>query len=102
MRFILLPLFFLSPLFVFAQAKLVINGAVVNITNGAALVIDNPDNTAIIQTGAGYIQSEGASNRLIWTIGTGNGNNYLVPFGSPANYLPLRFNAASGSSTSGT
>lgn len=101
MKSILLLLVFLPSLFATSQAKLVINGAVINITNGAALVIDNPDNTAIIQNGSGYIQSEGTNNRLIWTIGVGNGNNYLVPFGNVANYLPLSFNAASGVSASG-
>jgi hypothetical protein len=101
MRSILLLLFFVPALFTSAQAKLVINGSVLNIINGAALVIDNPDNTAIIQTGSGFIQSEGASNRVIWTIGTGNGNNYLVPFGNSTNYLPISFNAASGSNVSG-
>jgi hypothetical protein len=50
-----------------AQAKLVIN-----IQNGASLVIDNPVNTAIIRNGTGYIKSEGA----------GNGDTYLIPFGN--------------------
>src|SRR5947209_8461558 len=98
----MLPVFFLfSVRIAMAQAKLVLNGAVITISGGAALVIDNPDNTAIIQTGSGYIQSEGAMNRVIWTVGTGNGSNYLVPFGNAANYLPLRFSAASGSGASG-
>ena len=83
------------------QAKLVVNGGVITITNGAALVIDNPDNTAITNIGSGYIKSEGIDNKIIWSIGQGNGNKYVVPFGNAANYLPLQFNAASGIGVSG-
>jgi hypothetical protein len=46
------------------HASLIINGGIINITNGAKLVVDNSDNSAIIQTGSGYIQSEGASDDL--------------------------------------
>jgi Secretion system C-terminal sorting domain len=84
-----------------AQARLVVNGGIVNITNGASLVIDNPDNAAIIYNGTGYIRSEGITNKVIWSVGAGNGNTFLVPFGNPSNYLPLQFNAASGTGTSG-
>ena len=84
-----------------AQAKVVVNGAVITIINGAALVIDNPDNTAITNLGSGYIQSEGADNKVAWTIGPGNGNVYLIPFGNAANYFPLQFNAASGAGANG-
>src|SRR5947209_15730473 len=101
MRSFLLLLFLLPALFLSAQSKLVINGAIISISGGAVLVIDNPDNTAIIRNGSGYIQSEGANNRVVWTIGTGNGGAYLVPFGNSANYLPLSFSAASGSSATG-
>ena len=84
-----------------AQAKLVMNGGVINITNGAALVIDNPDNTALTYSGSGYIQSEGENNKIIWTIGAGNGSVYLVPFGNATNYFPVQFNAASGAGANG-
>lgn len=97
----LLVLFSLVTLVAKAQAKLVINGGVVNITNGASLIIDNPDNTAIIYNGTGYIQSEGVDNIVIWNIGAGNGNSYRVPFGNAVNNFPLQFNAASGTGTSG-
>ena len=83
------------------QAKLVVNGGVITISNGASLVIDNPDNTAITIIGSGYIQSEGIDNKIIWNIGPGNGNTYTVPFGNAANYLPLQFNAASGIGANG-
>ncbi|MHA4812407.1 T9SS type A sorting domain-containing protein [Flavitalea flava] len=84
-----------------SQAKLVVNGGIITINNGAALVINNPDNTAITYNGSGYIQSEGAGNRVIWIFGPGNGNTYLIPFGNAANYLPLQFNAASGIGANG-
>lgn len=83
------------------QAKIIINGGIINITNGCKLVVDNPDNNAIIQIGYGYIQSEGASNEIVWTVGTGNGNSYVIPFGNSANYLPISFQAASGSDVAG-
>ncbi len=79
------------------QAKLVINGGIISINNGGILVVDNPDNTAIIQTGSGYIISEAAANRIIWSVGPGTGNDYLVPFGNASDYLPLHFEASSGS-----
>ncbi|HTE32049.1 MAG TPA: T9SS type A sorting domain-containing protein [Chryseolinea sp.] len=79
-----------------AQAKLVINGGIISITNGASLVIGNPDNTAITRTGSGYIQSEAAGNKVIWDIGPGNGNVYLLPWGNTANYFPVQFTATSG------
>ncbi|QEC54575.1 T9SS type A sorting domain-containing protein [Flavisolibacter ginsenosidimutans] len=101
MRIVLLFIALLPSAFLCAQAKLVINGGIVIINSGGVLVVNNPDNTAIIQTGSGYIQSEGYNNRLIWTIGTGNGANYLVPFGNAVTYLPVRFTAASGSDAAG-
>ncbi len=79
-----------------AQAKLVINGGVINITNGAVLVIDNPDNTAITRNSAGYIRSEAAGNSIVWSIGAGNGNAYVIPFGNAAGYSPVQFKATSG------
>ena len=84
-----------------AQTKLVVNGGVITLTNGASLVIDNPDNAAIAIIGSGYIQSEGIDNKIIWSIGPGNGNTYIVPFGNATNYLPLQFNAASGVGANG-
>jgi Secretion system C-terminal sorting domain len=84
-----------------AQAKLVINGGVITISNGASLVIDNPDNTAITRNNTGYIQSEAAGNQIIWTIGAGNGNSYLLPFGNAAGYFPLQFKATSGTGNNG-
>jgi hypothetical protein len=79
-----------------AQSKLVINGGVITITKGAALIIDNPNNTAITNIGEGYIQSEGASNNVVRAFGPGNGNTYKVPLRNRVNNFPLQFNAASG------
>lgn len=93
----LIHLLVLLAIIVKGQAKLVINGGIISINNGAALVIDNPDNTAISRIGAGYIISEAANNRIVWSIGPGNGNTYLFPFGNTSAYLPLSFSAASGS-----
>lgn len=80
-----------------AQARVVINGGIISIKNGAVLVIDNPDNQAISQTGGGYISSEGINNSIIWSVGAGNGNMYAIPFGNAYGMLPLHFSAASGS-----
>ena len=84
-----------------AQAKLVVNGGVIIIANGASLIIDNPDNTAITYNGTGYIQSEGDANKLIWSIGAGNGNTFLIPFGNAAYNFPFQFNATSGTAANG-
>ena len=84
-----------------AQARLVMNGGVITIANGASLVIDNTASAAITYNGTGYIQSEGENNRIVWTIGAGNGNAYLLPFGNASGYFPLQFNAASGTGAGG-
>ena len=86
---------------VMAQAKLVVNGGVITIANGASLIIDNPDNTAITYNGTGYIQSEGDANKLIWSIGAGNGKTFLIPFGNAAYNFPFQFNATSGTGANG-
>src|SRR4051812_12788683 len=79
-----------------AQAKLVINGGVITLNNGASLVIDNPDNNAISRNNSGYIVSEAPNNNITWSLGAGNGNVYLLPFGNAAGYFPVRFTAAGG------
>ncbi|MGZ8525256.1 MAG: T9SS type A sorting domain-containing protein [Chitinophagaceae bacterium] len=97
MKIIFTNLLFVLPFAALSQARLIINGGIIFINNGAALVIDNPVNTAISQTGTGYIVSEGINNRVIWSVGAGNAATYLIPFGHASGYLPLRFSAASGS-----
>lgn len=96
-RKLLLTIFIILPnIFVYAQAKLIINGGAIQLKNGAALIIDNPDNTAITSIAGGYIQSEEETNRVIWIIGSGGGNTYTIPFGNPANLLTLSFTAVNG------
>ncbi len=73
-----------------AQARLVINGGIINLSNGANLVIDNPNSNAITRT-SGHIISEGENNTVKWNVGTSTGN-YIVPFGYGAtDYLPISF-----------
>jgi hypothetical protein len=98
MKLFLLGLFIFISTSGYTQSRLVINGGIITIANGAVLVIDNGDNLAISQTGSGYIVSEGAENRVSWSIGSGNNNNYLIPFGNAIDYLPLSFEAAAGTS----
>lgn len=73
----------------FAQARLVLNnGGIVNITNSAFVVIDNPNPNAITRNTSGHIISEGEFNRVKWNINTTAGT-YVVPFGrGTAEYLP--------------
>jgi|GEM_PF-1657705 len=75
------------------QASLVLNGGVVNITQGAYLVVDNPAANAITRN-SGYITSEGENNRIKWNIGT-TAATYTVPWGYSASYIPLTFTTAS-------
>ncbi len=100
-NFFLVIIFILSGKCAPAQAKLIINGGAIQLKNGAALIIANPDNTAITSLAGGYIQSEGENNRVIWTIGNGSGNTYIIPFGNAANPLPISFTASNGSGATG-
>ena len=82
MRVYLLFLFLFSAISSgFSQARLILNnGGIVNITNNAFVVIDNPNPTAISRNTSGHIISEGEFNRVKWNIGTTAGT-YVVPFG---------------------
>jgi hypothetical protein len=92
---ICLAIFFLINQVLLAQARVIINGGIIKIENNTSLVIDNPQNTAITFNGSGYIQSEGAGNQLIWSIGSAGGD-FLIPFGNATGYFPLQFSATSG------
>jgi hypothetical protein len=84
-------LFFIClSLHAFSQARLILNnGGIVNITNSAFVVIDNPSTNAITRNTSGHIISEGEFNRVKWNIGTTNGT-YVVPFGiGTSEYLPV-------------
>ena len=91
----------LLPCILFCQAKLVINGGVVTISNGASLVVDNADNAAIVYNGTGYIDCGGVADQLIWTTGPGNAQVYTLPFGNAAGLFPLQFSAAGGTGAAG-
>lgn len=83
MRLIIL-LLFLIPTILSAQnnALIIQDGAVINITNGAALIIDQPNASGIVKTGTatGYINSEGETNRVFWRLSTATGS-FVIPFG---------------------
>lgn len=70
-------------------ARLILNGAYINIVQGARLVIDNPSANAITRI-SGRIISEGENNIVRWNIGTTTGN-YIIPWGNNMNYFPLSF-----------
>lgn len=79
-----------------AQARLVLNGAKVRISGGAALVIDNAAPEAITRYD-GHIISEGAQNSIRWMVRTAAGR-YTVPWGADANtYIPVAFEKSAGS-----
>ena len=96
MKLILTNLLLLSLTAASAQARLTIEDAVINISNGAVLTIENPDNNALTRTGTGYIISEGPVNRIAWFIGAGNNTNYVIPFGNGTVYFPVSFKADGG------
>jgi len=90
--------FLLATSFVNAQARLVLNGAFIQIINGGNLVIDNPATNAITRN-SGAIFSDGENNNVQWNISTTAGA-YVIPFGyGAANYIPLTFTTSGGVGT---
>lgn len=87
--------------FAHSQARLIINnGGIINITNNAILVLDNPNPNAFTRIGSGHVVSEGENNRIRWNISNTSGN-YVIPFGiGTSNYMPLAL-STSGSVGSG-
>jgi len=87
----------------FAQARLILNnGGIVNITNSAFVVIDNPATNAITRNTSGHIISEGEFNRVKWNIGTTAGT-YVVPFGiGTSEYLPVTLSTSAAVGASGS
>ena len=65
----------------FSQGRIVIsNDAFIRISNNANIVVDNPNDNAILTTGTGgNIVSEGENNQLIWMT-KGNTGTYTLPF----------------------
>ena len=86
----------------FSQARVILNnGGIINITNGAFVVIDNPATNAITRNTSGHIISEGEFNRVKWNIGTTTGS-YVVPFGiGAAEYLPVSFTSSGAAGATG-
>jgi hypothetical protein len=79
----------------YGQARLVLNGAKMNITNGGSLVIANASSNAISRID-GHIISEGELNTIIWQMGTSTGT-YVIPWGyGGSDYLPLSFTKTDG------
>ena len=87
----------------FSQARLVLNnGGIVNITNNAFVVIDNPASNAITRNTSGHIISEGEFNRVKWNIGT-NVGSYVIPFGiGTAEYLPVSLTTSGAAGATGS
>ncbi|WP_331963647.1 T9SS type A sorting domain-containing protein [Ohtaekwangia sp.] len=81
-----------------AQTRLVLNGATMNISQGAFLVIENSGTNAITRN-SGYIISEGQSNVIKWNIGSSTGT-YTIPWGYNGDYIPVSF-IPSGASSNG-
>jgi hypothetical protein len=72
-----------------AQARIVLNGATINITQGAYLVVANSATNAITRT-TGSIISEGENNIVKWNIGTATGT-YIIPWSYNGTYIPMSF-----------
>lgn len=80
---------------VLSQTRLVLNGAKINLNQGAYLVIDNSAANAITRN-SGHIISEGENNRIKWSIGTTTGT-YTIPWGyGNTDYIPLTFIKTAG------
>ncbi|MBC8034186.1 MAG: T9SS type A sorting domain-containing protein [Chitinophagaceae bacterium] len=95
---ILLNLLFIDP--ASAQARLILNGAKINIVGGASLVVNNAAGNAITRYD-GHIISEGDNNTIKWIIGSA-ADSYVIPWGlGSSGYLPLSFttSSATGSGT---
>lgn len=88
-------LYFIFPITIFSQSRLILNGAKINIRNGASLVINNANTNALTRYN-GFIISEGEKNIIKWCIGTTTGT-YTVPLGyQTADYIPLTFTKTAG------
>lgn len=87
----------------YSQARLILNnGGIVNITNAAFVVIDNPATNAITRNTSGHIISEGEFNRVKWNISTTAGT-YVVPFGiGTSEYLPVSLTTSSAAGATGS
>lgn len=79
----------------FAQARVVLDGGIINISGGASLVLANPAGNALVRN-SGHIVSEGETNTLRWHIGSSTGA-YTIPWGYGSDkYLPVSFSKDAG------
>lgn len=87
-------LFAVLPLFLFAQARIVLNGGTIKLQNGGNLVIQNRDPNAItvLAPGSGIV-TDNAQSRLRWHIGTSSGS-YNIPFKYEDFLIPLSFSTS--------
>jgi hypothetical protein len=90
-----LHLLVLAPLLLFAQARLVLNGATITLQDGASLVIHNSNSNAITlldATTSGIVTND-ATSHVRWYIGT-TSDNYSVPFKYSNSLIPLSFSTS--------
>lgn len=104
MRLIII-LLVLFPAVLSAQnnALIIQDGAVINITNGAALIVDQPNTNGIVKTGTatGYINSEGETNRVFWRLSTATGS-FVIPFGdNNAVQIPFTYQVTAAATGAG-
>ena len=92
---LLLCLFFLGSA-VFGQARMILNGAKINIRDGATLVLANGAANALTRN-SGHIISEGETNVVKWVTQNDTGT-YILPWGvGNADYIPFVFTKTAGS-----
>ena len=85
----------LLPVQLFSQQRILFNGAILTISDGAVLVLDNPAPNALTVVGSGGISSEGPNNNLVWNIGE-QAASYQVPFISSGTPIPVLFTTSGG------
>jgi len=84
------------------QGRLTINDGVVSINGGAVLTINesSPVGITTIDSGTGYIQSEGDMNRVLWRINNSTGT-YVIPFGYSDTRLNFTYQITTAGSSPG-
>lgn len=81
---------------VLGQARIIINGAKINIRNGATLVLANGASNALTRN-SGHIISEGETNLVKWVVQNDTGT-YTLPWGTGnTDYIPFVFTKTAGS-----
>jgi hypothetical protein len=93
---ILIELF--VPVLLFSQSRIVFNNATITITNGAKLVLQNSSPNALTILSTGGIVGKGPGAGVLWNIGA-NAANYVVPFISNGNSIPVSFTTSGATGT---